>query len=813
MRGMWARFDWEDLLTLAIAICAVVSVAGTLEGSGWSKDMPALTLVSVLALPAALALARSRLPVYAAWPLSVLLGAIIVFWQTLVMVGPGSILDRLDAVYWRFERWFGLAFGAPGVNNDPLPFNVFVLGLTWLGVFLFGWSVFRWNNAWPGLIPGGVALFLDLVFVGDALTTASILYVLFGFLLLMRTNLTSRLARWRAEGTPYPPLISFTFLNFSLWSLLALIIVGWLSPTGPFSTPPPIKAMTSSVEGFAIDIVRLAGPLHVKKVTPVHNYTGLLPFQGSVKLGERELLSVQVGDRTLQGPFALRGAVYDTYSSGGWQNGVRQRTPLPNRAESLLRKQLANGEVSGMLVPMTVQVRAKSVVGTVIFSPGQPVSAERYLTADMVGASIRWRTAAQLGVPGEGAELSDSQVLNQLPDDLIGLGVDRDARNRVSLVQVIDLSEQPLPDALSLHPGSRVRKGEMYKVLGFVNMATADTLREAERSYPQWAKDLYLQLPEGLTDDVRQLARDIAGGERNAYDKAKAIEGYLRGYPVDYKIKETPPGRDTVQYFLFDARRGYFDYHASAMVVMLRAQGVPARLAVGFAVDEADRDEETGSYLVRDRNSYTWTEVYFPGYGWIPFNPSPDRPANLVPRLRTDIPLGAGGVGADEFPDLPIDGADRVLTPLPEDAMPARGSSGGAGGEYAPWALLAVLAFGAAMVFAVKTGWQRSVAGLPYSQQLWEKTVRLASWAGYPPERGQTPQEYARRIEQSLWGVRDVGLLAAVYSRSRFGRRDAEPEERERLEQMWPRLRSAALSAMLRRIRRRRPEEPQNLRT
>ena len=75
-----------------------------------------------------------------------------------------------------------------------------VLSLTWLGVFVFGWSVFRWQNAWIGLIPGGVALFLDMALIGDELAGSVLLYMFFGFLLVMRTNLMARIAPLAGGG-------------------------------------------------------------------------------------------------------------------------------------------------------------------------------------------------------------------------------------------------------------------------------------------------------------------------------------------------------------------------------------------------------------------------------------------------------------------------------------------------------------------------------------------------------------------------------------------------------------------------------------
>ena len=354
--------DWEDWLTLVLALGATISVSAALEASGWSEEMPPITIVSVIAIVASLLMARSGLSMFAAWPLAVLAGALVVFWQTLELVGPGNFEQRLDAIYFRFETWFDLAFHG-GVSNDSLPFNVLVLSLTWLGVFVFGWSVFRWQNAWIGLIPGGVTLFLDMALVGDDLSGSVLLYMLFGFLLVMRTNLMARIEVWRREGTSYPPLLSLSFLNFSAWVLLFLIAGAWIAPTGPFATPAPVEAAVRGIEEIGVNFVRLSGPLQVKRVVPVHNYTGVLPFQGSINLGDREVMTVRVNDPSVSGLIRLRGAVYDEYAGGGWKAGGRTSVDLPEYVDDDLQARIDEGATKGRLIPLTVTVERKSVVG------------------------------------------------------------------------------------------------------------------------------------------------------------------------------------------------------------------------------------------------------------------------------------------------------------------------------------------------------------------------------------------------------------------------------------------------------------------
>lgn len=811
--------DWEDALTFVLAFGAVLGVTLSIEGAGWTDQMPSLTLVGFLALAAGLFIARA-LPALIAWPLAAVLGAAVVFWQALEVVGGGDLGARIDAIYLRFQTWFDVAFD-DRISNDPLPFVVMVVGLTWLGVFFFGWCLYRWHNAWPGLVPGGLAVFMNLLFVEDGAALAVLLYVACGFLLLMRTHLTGQIRAWRSAGVEYPPFLSLSYLHFTGWAVLLLLFASWIAPAGwaaPSVNVP--DALTGPFEGVAVHFVRLAGPLHVKKIVPLHDYTSVLPFQGSIDLRERELLSVRVDDPTIRGPLLLRGAVYDEYASGGWKAGRRVDVDLPSSPAGVV----AGGGIpsdGGRLVPLVVTVEAKSVVGTVLFVPGQFVSASGPLRAKVLpealltvtvddGQASSGRQAralertiepALLSLTDGGASLSDAEVAALVPAPWITVDVRRERDGRVAAVRVAPGGSQA--DPLVVAPEERLARGESYGVLGLVRDAPADALRQAGSAYPSSVRDAYLGQPQSLPTRVHRLAFELAGAKDNPYDRAKAIETYLREFPVDYGIADTPPGRDTVDYFLFDARRGYFDYHASAMVVMLRALGVPARLAVGFALDERDRDAESGRYVVEDRDAYAWAEVYFPGYGWVEFNPTPDRPAVLRP----------GEAGADgpaltpddlaSLRDLPIS-ADVIL-PQPDIAGGGAASRGDGGGSLIVlWAVLAVAGVLAASAGSAALGWRRSVAGLPYPQQLWEKTVRLAGWAGLGPAPGQTPSEFARSLDRRLRSVRDIEALAEAYNRSRFGRKETPQPERERLEKVWAHLRALLAGEVILRLWRRR---------
>ena len=137
-----------------------------------------------------------------------------------------------------------------------------------------------------------------------------------------------------------------------------------------------------------------------------------------------------------------------------------------------------------------------------------------------------------------------------------------------------------------------------------------------------------------MSRQIVEAGRDATRGATSAYDKAVAVENYLRdSFTYSTQVPTVPPDRDWVEYFLFESKQGYCDYFATAMVILLRTQGVPARIAAGFA--PGDLDESTGVSTVRENHAHSWVEVYFPRYGWILFEPSSIRP---VPQRIEEAP-------------------------------------------------------------------------------------------------------------------------------------------------------------------------------
>ena len=204
-------------------------------------------------------------------------------------------------------------------------------------------------------------------------------------------------------------------------------------------------------------------------------------------------------------------------------------------------------------------------------------------------------------------------------------------------------------------------EGEQYTVTSEVPTFDQTMLEVAGTSYSGAIERQYTQLPDSTPDRVQERTEEITEAAENPYQTALLVERWLsthRGYSLDV---ERPDG-DIVDAFLFEMEEGYCTYHATAMVGMLRSVDIPARLAVGYTPGEQVEDDR---WVVRGLNSHAWVEVYFPGNGWVAFDPTPTAPrqetevtalgearADGVENVDTAETRPDSGGAEDRFPDL-----------------------------------------------------------------------------------------------------------------------------------------------------------------
>jgi len=222
------------------------------------------------------------------------------------------------------------------------------------------------------------------------------------------------------------------------------------------------------------------------------------------------------------------------------------------------------------------------------------------------------------------------------------------------------LITEEVKDVTAWVAATSLSDGNQYRVRALIADPTTVELRSAGTEYPAWVTERYLQVPEEIAPQLREQALEIAAPHNTVYDKVQAITSYLRKeIEYDAEIEVIPPeNRDPVLWVLFDYKKGFCMYYASAETLMLRSIGIPARMAVGFV--EGAYDEVERKYVVSYKDSHAWTEVYFPGIGWVEFEPTSNQFPIERPETKENPDEVVSGLGAEEsstanpLPPIPL---------------------------------------------------------------------------------------------------------------------------------------------------------------
>ncbi|MEW5988967.1 MAG: transglutaminase domain-containing protein, partial [Chloroflexota bacterium] len=334
---------------------------------------------------------------------------------------------------------------------------------------------------------------------------------------------------------------------------------------------------------------------------------------------------------------------------------------------------------------------------------------------------------------------------------------------------------------------SGVEAASWYTVTSTLATATSEQLRQSDSAaMPPDLLARYTALPDDLPGRLRELAQEIIGDEAvsaplSAYDQARAIEAFLRQYPYSLDVELPPPGRDPVDYFLFELQRGYCDYYASAMIILARSLGLPARLVTGYLAAPPD---DQGVQTIYEVNAHSWPELYFAGYGWFGFEPtaafsstqsldSPERP-----------PVFAGTTSP-----LPVPVQDRSW---PTDILTHP---------------VALTFYGLLAVGLAAWWWRRRqqarAAGLDGIQWAYGRLLRSAAGLGQSAPLSQTPAEFTAAFLSHLqqrgvddrppglvrWLTGPIRRLTTLYETRQYGRAPITVKDEAAARQLWQTIR------------------------
>ncbi|MDI3339887.1 MAG: transglutaminase domain-containing protein [Sphaerobacter sp.] len=780
----------------------------------------------------------------------------------------GGRRAKLEYLWTRWELWYA-AVSRGERADDLYLFILLMAALLWILSYISVWFVFRSHWVWLALVLPGVILLLNMGYSQRVPHGLVVLYLFAAILLLVRFTVAQRELMWKRLAVPYPDTLPWRGLWVGSCLALVVILTGWMLPLSTQSERiqaawqemnGPWRRVEATFNNW---FASLRGP-GGRGVGGFTSFSNQFELGGPLRLSDEPVLLLKGN----QAPYLVAHR-YDTFDGRTWRSEPLSRWrddlsaverlyspllefeadqpyPLPTDTTTARTERqytieiqqppggvvFSTGDAARVSIPTrlqvgwrlfhneTVDVQAATEASTAPwlwplvrllqqadYTPPEPTpepSPSAMEGASPEGAAtpvVAAPTPPSFGVPAQQPEIMEE--VGRLRERGIEVSFEPDPTD--FRVHALTFSG-PLPvfrdvDAIFAQHG--VRAGDTYQVTALVSEATPDQLRAAGTDYPAEVVDRYLQLPHYSTR-TRQLAQELAAGQRTPFDIAAAIEQYLRTHiAYNENVPNPPAGRDLVDYFLFDLRQGYCTYYASAMVEMLRILGIPSRVVVGFY--PAEYDANLGGYLYRQRHAHAWVEVYFPQYGWIPFEPTAARPA--IQRGAPPTPAASGGgtgvLGGD---NLPSDREAQLLAELNDVGF--SGSTTTVTRQETSrgqWLLRGVVVAVVLGIAVVSSFWLRGTRGMTPATQLFSKAQRGARWSGLPPRAAQTPYEYAAVVARHLPAARPhIRLLADLYVRERYGRRPASPEELNRARTAWLRLRTLLLRyGLLQRWRRR----------
>ena len=799
---------WLSVFLLALNLIVVV---WSVERADWAPT-PSLVQLILLALLTGLVLSRVPLWAILVLPVGMAIGLFVIIWQLTSFQAEGLQFANAGELGQRLNLWLEAA-KAGSINIDRAPFAFGLMVITWLAGYLAAWVFFRYGNFWGVFILGGAGLMSNLTYLPASANTDLLFYLLTALLLIGRVQSVRRRREWQRRNFQYDGHLGLLAITDSVFIAISVLLVAYLLPVGrPWGpTHAVYEYSRSPLARWEDDFNRLFAGLPARRPLPYRIWGDVIAFQGTINPTTTPVLQVNSPV-----PMYWKARTYGTYTPKGWVSADTILKPTDwTPSYAVAQPYRKRFEVTHAVTP-NYDTRS-------LFAGGQILAADRDVRIETYDSPVYIlslsdpKAFTDLPQPLAQAALSlnrtiqrtagtasDSALAQELPPGFELNQVSRDggAIQSVTLTEVIP--EQP--DTLSLRAvRGNAKAGDTYQITSSVSLAEPEDLRRAGVNYPTWVMVKYTQLPAELPQRVRDLASQLTAGADTPYDKAMAIENYLKTLNYSLEVEPPPYNADGVDHFLFTLREGYSEYFGSAMTVMLRSEGIPARLATGYTV--GDKLPNHDVYIVTDSHSHAWVEVFFPTYGWIALEPTPGSsiPLAFIPAPDPEALIAnlAGVPGLDllcdeEDDDDCEDGIDR-----------SQSAGDGSTEGLVPWTTRLAQALPwiiALLVVAIAGGslgwlfWRRFLTPSTDPQVTFRQLAFLGGLSAMGPANHQTPYQYRRRLDEAFPAQRDhLSVIVSTYVRSLYGRKELSERERQGLVSAWLGVRLPMLAHILRR--------------
>jgi len=754
-----ATFDFRDTgLLLVLALMMGWAVAAAVERSQWVPDtegrlVPALAITTLVGWVLIVA-GVSRLA-YLLASLPVTLAALLLLTPTPFVTARATLAALL--------KWLQ---ALPDQTNLLLLIGLLLMfALTGLWT---SWWIFRRRNGLVALLPTGTILAVEIindVIPGPVFFT--VVWLAAAASVLLRLNFVALKEGWRTRRVPHAADTGWTFGEVGIEATVAILAIAFL-------IVPPLSS--ADISG-----VLIPGVVHADFAHPFgigggsqSGTTGSVGYSELVRPGSQltaksKTVMLVTGDNPSFYPY-WRGIALAGWDGIQWYE-LQSTRDVPVRQQPLLA---AHATLPRDDLPASQRIQVLHNTFHVLIPPEQTLntvfSAGEIISVDNQPTKVR------------GIMTSVGTPLNGPVPALVNVAGDNAVTATFDTVDKILFAR-------------RLQPPYTYSVTSAIANVDVQDLQTAGTDYPVWVapyRSLYqngrIAQGTGRDAEIAALAQSIvrAAGANTPYDQAKAIESWFieKGrFTYTLSPPKTPVGVRPLDYFLFDSKKGFCQDFSTAMNVMLRTLGIPSRQMSGFSAGVLD--DKTRQHFVNAVEAHSWVEVFFPGYGWLPFEPTPDGINAPINRPQTaDQLTAAAPAGADA--------SSRIPPNLREPAGPASGgTTEGAFPDIWRSALIAagglLLLLTIAILLALR--WLLAARDVP---RIWRRLLFLGDRLRIPRHVGDTPEEFGGRLAASLPLLDDeVRRLATLYTRASFRQGGLRADELAAARLAWSRIRGS----------------------
>ena len=316
----------------------------------------------------------------------------------------------------------------------------------------------------------------------------------------------------------------------------------------------------------------------------------------------------------------LDGATYSIYTRDGWKNDdeyVSQdeyKMELYEKLYNLYYSDLSNLNDEYFSKRIKYKISFNKLVTNTVFRPENCISIDGYsdkAELKTIGDNIYFKNKHTKGYSYYASSLIMNMTNDEVKAYLESLDSDKNYYEKENK------KETDIKGSLFEQTANELNLSDER-----IKSIISDDFRMKLLGRSKKIKEKYLQLPEDNPKKIKELAEEITKDYTNQYDKAEAIYNYLKeNYEYSTELDELPAGKDPIEYFLFEEKKGYCTYFASSMAILCRNAGIPTRYVEGAFVNYKQKKDD--AFIVKSGASHAWTEIYLEGFGWVRMDPTP----------------------------------------------------------------------------------------------------------------------------------------------------------------------------------------------